>query len=148
MKCHLILSKLADPPTIKVIPDHSIKAGDTLSITCKVTSSNPAPNDYKWSKVGDRTFSKTGPVLTIPNIERRHAGTYRCTAVNTMVPTNGSSQQGTDTEDVAVDVLCTLTKVLHFFLFYAPYLECKWLNIKNIRIMKLLAYLLKYTMEL
>ena len=101
--------KLTDPPTMQSIPDHSIKTGDTLSITCQVISSNPTPDEYKWTKVGDRTFSQTGQILTIPNIQCRHAGTYRCTAVNTMVPTNGVSQQGTDTEDVVVDVLCMYT---------------------------------------
>ena len=105
MTFYLILLKLADSPTIQSIPDHSIKTGDTLSITCRITSSNPAPSEYKWTKVGDNTFSQTGHALTIPNIQRRHAGTYRCTAVNTMVPTNGSSQQGRDTEDVIVNIV-------------------------------------------
>ena len=106
---HSFFTKLTDPPTLKAIRDQRIKTGDTLSITCQVTSSNPAPNEYKWTKVGDGTFSQTGQLLTIPNIELRHAGTYRCTAVNTMVPTNGRRQLGSDTEDVVVDVLCMYT---------------------------------------
>ena len=109
MKVYSFFIKITDPPTIQTIPDQSIKTGDTLSITCRVTSSNPAPNVYKWTKVGDGTFSQTGPVLTIPNIQLFHAGTYRCTAVNTMVPTNGRRQQGSDTEDVVVDVQCMYT---------------------------------------
>ena len=102
----------SDPPALKTIPDQRIKTGDTLSITCQVISSNPAPNEYKWSKVGDGTFGQTGQLLTIPNIQLRHAGTYRCTAVNTMVPTNGKRQQGSDTEDVKVDVQCTYTSLI------------------------------------
>ena len=98
------------------MPDHRIKTGNSLSITCQVTSSNPAPNEYKWTKVGDNTFSSTGQVLTIPNIQLRHAGTYRCTAVNTMIPTNGGSQQGTDTEDVVVDVQCMYADELFYGL--------------------------------
>ena len=88
------------------IPDQRIKEGDTLSITCRVSSANPAPSEYKWSKVDDNTFSHTGPVLTISNVQRSNAGTYRCTAVNTMVQTSGGSQRGSDTEDVVVDVQC------------------------------------------
>ena len=98
------------------MPDHRVKTGDSLSITCQVISSNPAPNEYKWTKVGHNTFSRTGQVLTIPNIQPRHAGTYRCTAVNTMVPTNGISQQATDTEDVIVDVQCMYTDELFYEL--------------------------------
>ena len=98
-------TKRTDPPALKTIPEQRVKTGDTLSITCQVTSSNPAPNEYKWRKVGDGKFRQTGQLLTISNIQLRHAGTYRCTAVNTMFPTNGSSQQGSDTEDVVVDVL-------------------------------------------
>ena len=112
MKVYSFFIKLTDPPTIQTIPDQSINTGDTLSITCQVTSSNPAPSEYKWAKIGDRTFSQTGPVLTIPNIQLRHAGTYRCTIVNTMVQTNGSSQRGTDTEDLVVDVLCMYTYLI------------------------------------
>ena len=107
-----IFPKLTDPPALKTIPDQRIKTGDTLSITCRVSSSNPVPNEYKWTKVGDGTFSQTGQVLTIPNTQRRHAGTYRCTAVNTMNPTSGGRQRGTDTEDVVVDVLCMYTYLI------------------------------------
>ena len=102
-------TKLTDSPTIKTIPDQSIKTGDKLSITCQLTSSNPTPSEYKWTKVDDGTFSQTGPVLTIPNIQFHHTGTYRCTVVNTMIPTSGGRQQGSDTEDVIVDVLCMYT---------------------------------------
>ena len=113
---------LTDPPALKTIPDQRIKTGDTLSITCRVTSSNPAPNEYKWTKVGGGTFSQTGPVLTIPNIQLLHAGTYRCTAVNTMVPTNGRRQQGTDTEDVTVDVQCVYTNwIVSFFCVHGKW---------------------------
>ena len=112
MKVYSFVIKLTDPPTIQTTPDQSIKTGDTLSITCRVTSSNPAPNEYKWTKVGDGTFSQTGQVLTIPNIQPRHAGTYRCTAVNTMIPTRGGRQRGTDTEDVVVDVQCMYTSLI------------------------------------
>ena len=116
MTFYLILLKLSDPPTIQAIPDRNIKVGGTLSITCQVTSSNPAPNEYKWTKVADNTFSRTGQVLTIPNIQFGNKGTYRCTAANTMVPTNGSIQQGSDTEDVVVDVQCMYTDELFYGL--------------------------------
>ena len=110
-----IFPKLTDPPELKTIPDQTKETGDTLSITCRVTSSNPEPNEYKWTKVGDRTFSQTGPVLTIPNIQLRHTGTYRCTAVNTMIPTNGKRRHGSDTEDVVVDVQCMYTNLIVSF---------------------------------
>ena len=118
-------TKLTDPPALKTIPDQRIKTGDTLSITCRVTSSNPAPSEYKWTKVGDGTFSQTGPVLTIPIIRPHHAGTYRCTAVNTMVPTNGRHQHGRDTEDVTVDVQCMYTSLIvlrNEYLFYSAFM--------------------------
>ena len=100
------ISQLTDPPTIQTISDQTIRVSRNLSITCRVSSANPLPHQYTWTKVNDDTFRQTGPVLTIPNIQPRHAGTYRCTAVNTMVPTSGRSQQGSDTEDVVVDVQC------------------------------------------
>ena len=93
-----------DPPTIQPIPDKVIKSGATLAITCEVTSANPLPNTYTWTKVGDNGFTQTGPVLTISNIQLSHAGTYRCTAVNRMVASNGRVQQGSDRKDIAVKV--------------------------------------------
>ena len=108
---NIIFSNLIDRPTIQPIPDQKTIVGETLSLTCQVTAANPKPDMYTWTSVGDGNFSQTGPVLTIPSIQQRHAGTYRCTAVNTMIPTNGSSQQGTDTEDVVVDVLCMCTEM-------------------------------------
>ena len=95
-----------DPPTVKTMPDKVIKEGATLALTCEVTSANPLPNTYTWTKVGDEGFTQAGPVLTIHNIQRSHTGTYRCTATNTMVPTIGGVQQGSDAKDIAVKVQC------------------------------------------
>ena len=105
----IIFPKLTDRPTIQLIPDQTTIVGETLSLTCEVTAANPTPNQYTWTSVVDGNFSQTGPELTIPIIQRRHAGTFRCTAMNIMVPTNGNSQQGRDTMDVVVDVLCMCT---------------------------------------
>ena len=127
--------QLTDPPSIQTIADQSIRAGGNLSINCRVSSANPLPHRYTWIKVNDGTFSQTGPVLVLPNIQLRNAGTYRCTAVNTMLAANGSRQQGADTEDVVVDVLCMYTDLLlqHAIIFsctlimicknYAPEIE-------------------------
>ena len=95
-----------DSPTIQTIPDKSILVGEKLSLTCRVASANPMPIRYTWTKITGGSFRRTGRVLTIPTIQRSNAGRYRCTVVNTMVPTNGRSQQGSDTEDVVVDVQC------------------------------------------
>ena len=118
-------SKITDPPTLQSIPDQNKTVGETLSITCQISSANPLPNQYKWTKVGGGTINQTGPLLTIPTIQRRHAGTYRCTAVNTMVPTTGSRQQGIGTKDITVNVMC---KYMHHISNTLPN-ECTWLNI-------------------
>ena len=83
--------------------DQTMAVGQTISITCQV-SANPPPTHYEWTKVGDGTFNQTGPVLTIRNIQLHHAGTYRCTAVNTMTPTTGIQEQGIDTMNVTINV--------------------------------------------
>ena len=87
----------------------SIMIGETLNIKCRVLSASPAPNEYMWTKVGNEAFSQTGPVLIIQNIQFRHAGMYRCTAVNVMIPTFDSPQQGSDVMDVIVNIY-----MLHF----------------------------------
>ena len=115
---NMYLFKFTDRPSIQTIPDKSVELGSTLRIRCKVTSANPVPIRYTWTKIYDRAFRQTGQVLTIWNIHLRHAGTYRCTAVNTMIPTNGSRQQGTDTEDVTVDVKCMNTRSWFLFTFF------------------------------
>ena len=110
-------SLLTDPPTIQTISDQTIRVGGKLSITCQVSSGNPLPHRYTWTKVNDDTFKHTGTVLVIPNIQLNNTGTYRCTAVNAMVTANGSSQQGSDTEDVVVDVVnvqCVYTTLLFY----------------------------------
>ena len=105
----VVLLKITDPPTIQTIPDMSIIEGETLSIVCQVTSSSPLPSLYTWTKVEDGTFNQTEQVLTIADIQRGDAGTYRCTVVSNTISTNGSRREGNDTEDVVVDVLCMLT---------------------------------------
>ena len=94
-----------------------IEEGETLEITCKVTSANPSPNKYTWTKVGDEGFTHAGSVLTIQNIKRGHAGTYRCTAVNTMTPIIGDSRQGSDAKDVTVKVQ---QKCRYLLLIFIP----------------------------
>ena len=114
----------ADPPIIQTIPDQRIKVGETLSIACQVKSAQPATDNYIWTKISNGIFRRTGPVLIITNIQLRHAGTYRCTAVNTMIPTRGSTQQGTDTEDVVVDVQCMYTFILSQFTIGLMITKC------------------------
>ena len=101
---HLSFSlPLTDPPSIMKMSNQTMAVGQTISITCQV-SANPQPNQYSWAKVGDGTFNQTGPVLTIRNIQLHHAGTYRCTAANTMTPTTGIQEQGIDTMNVTINV--------------------------------------------
>ena len=113
---NIVYLKLTDRPTIQPIPDQTTIVGETLSLTCEVIIANPTPDQYIWTSVSDDNFSEMGPVLTIPNIQRRHAGTYRCTAVNTMNQTSGGIQQGSDTEDVVLDVLCMCSLVVTLYI--------------------------------
>ena len=115
-----IFPHITDPPTIQTIPDKTIRVGGKLSITCQVSTSNPLPQRYTWTKVNDDTFKHTGSVLVVPKIQLNNAGTYRCTAINAMVTASGRSQQGSDTEDVVVDVVdvvggqCVYTTLLFY----------------------------------
>ena len=81
--------------------------GRALSVKCTVTSANPHPtsSQFTWQQVGG-SLTQNQQILNINSIQRSQAGTYRCTASNTMVPTHGQTVIGRKSVTVGVDVLC------------------------------------------
>ncbi|KAK3107205.1 hypothetical protein FSP39_009369 [Pinctada imbricata] len=93
------------PPVIATIPNQTPEEDSTLTVTCTVTSSNPAPDRIYWTRFNDFTFRQNSAVLSIPNISRTHTDNYTCHAENTMSPTSGSPVAGSDQMMIMVNVL-------------------------------------------
>ncbi|KAJ8316527.1 hypothetical protein KUTeg_005934 [Tegillarca granosa] len=90
-------------PEIMDIPSLSIVEGEILTLTCP-TRANPTAHSYKWTKIGDNTFQQLSKTLVITNIRRTQSGKYKCTAINTMTPTNGQTETGEGHGEVTVNV--------------------------------------------
>ena len=82
-----------------------------MDVTCTITSSSPEPavNQIYWTRMNDPSYRVNGRRLQISNIERDMAGTYKCNAENTMVPTVGATQTGRANKTMLVYVLCKYT---------------------------------------
>ncbi|XP_010788680.1 B-cell receptor CD22 [Notothenia coriiceps] len=76
-------------PEVQVVSSTSeVKQGDELTLTCKVTRSNPQPTTYVWSKNGTSIGQRT-QLYVVKRIEPENKGSYTCTATNTVG--NGTS---------------------------------------------------------
>ncbi|XP_046563053.1 uncharacterized protein LOC124271923 [Haliotis rubra] len=90
-------------PTVSVPQSTPVRESQTLNITCSVDA-NPVAA-VAWTKKDDSSFTpQTGSTLTINNIRRSQAGTYVCTASNTLSPCVGISVVRSDSVEVTVDV--------------------------------------------
>ncbi|NXE85003.1 SN protein, partial [Cochlearius cochlearius] len=58
----------------------SVRVGDTVSLTCEVSSSHPPVSAYRWYKDGVAAGSER--VLTLRDVGREDYGQYRCEAEN------------------------------------------------------------------
>ncbi|XP_052674901.1 hemicentin-1-like isoform X1 [Crassostrea angulata] len=68
--------------SIKAV-SNPVNIGDTLSLTCSVSSQGyPAPK-YRWKKIGsNEVFSEQGATLTIDSARLSNNGQYACTPFN------------------------------------------------------------------
>lgn len=60
----------------------NIGVGDTVTLSCEVTSSHPPVSGYLWHK--DGVAVGTERVLTLRGIRREDHGRYRCEAQNAL----------------------------------------------------------------
>ncbi|XP_075608994.1 sialoadhesin isoform X1 [Balearica regulorum gibbericeps] len=60
----------------------NIRVGDTVSLTCEVSSSYPPISAYRWYKDGLAVGSEQ--ILTLRGVRREDYGQYRCEAENTL----------------------------------------------------------------
>ena len=96
-----------DEPELRSMRQQKVIEGRSLSVTCAVTSANPRPtsSQFTWQQVGG-SLTQNQQILRINNIQRSQAGTYRCSATNTMVPTHGQTVIGKGSVTVDLNVLC------------------------------------------
>ncbi|NXO49224.1 SN protein, partial [Aramus guarauna] len=63
-------------------PAQNIRVGDTVSLTCEVSSSYPPISAYHWYKDGAAVGSEQ--ILTLRGVRREDYGQYRCEAKNAL----------------------------------------------------------------
>ncbi|KAL3887364.1 hypothetical protein ACJMK2_027306 [Sinanodonta woodiana] len=93
------------PPTVFIEIETEIckvRENQTLNITCRIIS-NPPPDQIVWSPSGEASDPYR---LYFKSVSRNNSGNYSCTARNTMTPTDGGQHIGSDTRQIAVDILC------------------------------------------
>ncbi|XP_067679631.1 carcinoembryonic antigen-related cell adhesion molecule 5-like [Haliotis asinina] len=90
-------------PSVSVPQSTPVRESQTLNISCSVDA-NPAAA-VTWTKKDDNSFtSQPGSTLTISNIQRSQAGTYVCTATNTLSPCVGTALPRSESREMTVDV--------------------------------------------
>lgn len=93
--------RIRAPPSVDVSTPSllEVKKGDDVTLNCRA-SGKPAPV-VKWARVGklmpDGSSEIQSDVVTFSNVNRKHAGTYRCTA------DNGHGREASKTVEVAVE---------------------------------------------
>ncbi|XP_012507004.1 PREDICTED: B-cell receptor CD22 isoform X1 [Propithecus coquereli] len=68
----------------------TVKEGDSVSMTCKVVSSNPEHRTVSWLKDGAPLSVQETPTLTLHPVARNMSGQYSCQASNNL----GTSESG------------------------------------------------------
>ncbi|XP_067679956.1 neural cell adhesion molecule 1-like [Haliotis asinina] len=90
-------------PSVSVPQFLTVRESQTLNISCSVDA-NPVAA-VTWTKKDDSSFtSQPGSTLTISNIQRSQAGTYVCTATNTLSPCVGTALPQSESREMTVDV--------------------------------------------
>jgi len=69
------------PASVKQIENKNVREGENVEEYCSVTAGIPYPT-VMWTNAKTGEHIKENP-LNITNINRTHAGEYRCTANNT-----------------------------------------------------------------
>ncbi|XP_071094657.1 neural cell adhesion molecule 1-like [Haliotis cracherodii] len=91
------------PPNVSVPSSQTLIETQTLTVTCSVDSKPAAA--VRWTQKDDSSFTpQTGSTLTISNIQRSQAGTYVCTATNTLSPCWGTALPRSESREMTVDV--------------------------------------------
>lgn len=91
-------------PYITVEPYAEATAGESINVKCNIES-NPKPHTIIWLKEGDQFFKKSGPVLSLSNIQPEDAGNYVCSATATIKPSGvltGVEKTGNSTVKVQI----------------------------------------------
>ena len=89
--------------------------GDTVHLTCNTVSNPPPSTDqYIWTRSTRGAWAHGQHELAIPNIDRSSDDTYTCEVNNTMTTTDGTSDTGRNTSQIAVHVLCKHVNILTF----------------------------------
>ncbi|XP_060587107.1 nephrin-like [Ruditapes philippinarum] len=76
--------------------------GKLSSVVCE-SNGKPNPDSYSWSQAGSSTTA--GDTLTFNPVQKQDDGQYTCTAQNTMVPSSGDTQIGSNSSTVKITVL-------------------------------------------
>ncbi|XP_060603838.1 synaptogenesis protein syg-2-like [Ruditapes philippinarum] len=76
--------------------------GKSSSVLCK-SNGKPNPDSYSWNKAG--SSSRAGDTLTFNPVQKQDDGQYICSAQNTMVPSSGDTQTGSNSSTVKINVL-------------------------------------------
>ncbi|KAJ6663685.1 hypothetical protein lerEdw1_009764 [Lerista edwardsae] len=77
-------SSLADGPRnvyVSLSPSETVTEGTDLRMLCK-SDANPVATSYDWSWNGEQKLSESSRILTLPEVQVRHSGAYRCRAKN------------------------------------------------------------------
>ena len=96
-----------------------IALGKTVSLNCSVDS-NPAANITILTPSGNIAYISSDGIFTISNITRENAGTYVCTASNSL---------GVTMLNYTVDVLCKLLLLLVNLSIFHTCIDCTYMYV-------------------
>ena len=103
---------ISDPPIVHRLTDKQKEEGHSLNVSCNITKGNPEHTTFRWSH--DQTYISSTAVIEIQNVTRNQTGSYTCFASNTLQPTFGKEENGSDSNTFYLDVLCKL--LVHFIV--------------------------------
>ena len=82
---------------------NDVDVGDTVSITCQV-SSNPRPLGVQWFKKNDPNFVQPGNTLKIAGVSAEDSGQFICNSFNIIHPSGGERTRKEKNVTVSVNV--------------------------------------------